>query len=122
MNERRTKRRFQLEQKVRYKILHQRVSQPGTGKSLNISSSGISFSTNNLLTIGMSIRLSMNWPVLLHGSRPIRLIIYGHVIRSNDQGSVVAIERYNFGPQGLSTPRPSQIPKVESTDAVAGDA
>ena len=123
MNERRTKRRFQIERGVRYQILYgQRLSQPGTGKSLNISSSGISFSTNNLLTIGMSIRLSMNWPVLLHGSRPIRLMIYGHVIRSNDQATVVAIERYDFRLQGLQTPQPSQSPQVGSTDAAVGDA
>jgi hypothetical protein len=49
--ERRMKRRFQIEQEVRYKMLYgQRIAETGMGKTMNISSSGVWFSTENMLT------------------------------------------------------------------------
>src|SRR5690349_10696890 len=99
--ERRTKKRFRIEQEVRYKMLYgQRIAETGTGKTLNISSAGVFFTTENVLTAGMPVELSMNWPVLLHDSCPMKLMIYGCVIRSGHTGSAVAIERYEFRTQG----------------------
>src|SRR5690349_23274131 len=99
--ERRNKRRFQIEQDVRYKMLYgQRIAETGSGKTLNISSGGVWFTTENMLTTGMPIELSMNWPVLLNDSCPMKLMIYGCVVRSNEKGAAVAIERYEFRTQG----------------------
>jgi len=99
--ERRLKRRFQIEQDVRYKMLYgQRIAETGTGRTMNISSSGVWFSTENMLTSGMPVELSMNWPVLLNDSCPMKLMIYGCVVRSNEKGAAVAIERYEFRTQG----------------------
>jgi hypothetical protein len=112
--ERRTKRRFQIEQEVRYKMLYgQRIAETGTGKSLNISSSGVWFTTENMLTIGMPVELSMNWPVLLNDSCPMKLMIYGCIVRSNEKGAAVAIERYEFRTQGRSFQQPSIPAGVE---------
>jgi hypothetical protein len=44
--------------------------------------------------------LSLDWPVLLHDSRPMLLVIYGSVVRSNDEGTAVSIERYEFRTRG----------------------
>lgn len=99
--ERRTKRRFQIEQEVRYKMLYgQRIAETGVGKTMNISSGGVWFSTENMLTTGMPVELSMTWPVLLNDSCPMKLMIYGCVVRSNERGAAVAIERYEFRTQG----------------------
>ena len=99
--DRRTKRRFQIEQEIRYKMLYgQRIAETGTGKTLNISSGGVCFTTETMLTPGMPIELSMNWPVLLNDSCPMKLMIYGCVIRTGDKGAAVAIERYEFRTQG----------------------
>ena len=109
--ERRMKRRFQIEQEVRYKMLYgQRIAETGTGKSLNISSSGVWFTTENMLTIGMPVELSMNWPVLLNDSCPMKLMIYGCIVRSNEKGAAVAIERYEFRTQGRSFQQQPSIP------------
>jgi c-di-GMP-binding flagellar brake protein YcgR len=84
--DRRTKKRFHIEQDVRYKMLYgQRIAETGTGKTMNISSGGVFFTTENTLTAGMPVELSMNWPVLLHDSCPMKLM---------------AIERYEFRTQG----------------------
>jgi c-di-GMP-binding flagellar brake protein YcgR len=99
--ERRNKRRFQIDQEVKYKMLYgQRIAETGTGRTLNISSGGVWFSTESMLTSGMPVELSMNWPVLLNDSCPMKLMIYGCVVRSNERGAAVAIERYEFRTQG----------------------
>src|ERR1700677_4995633 len=101
--ERRTKRRFHIEQDVRYKMLYgQRIAETGVGKTMNISSGGIWFTTEALLTTGMPIELSVTWPVLLNDSCPMKLMIYGCVVRSNERGAAVAIERYEFRTTGRS--------------------
>jgi hypothetical protein len=99
--ERRIKRRFQIDQEVRYKMLFgQRIAETGVGRTINISSGGVWFSTENMLTSGMPVELSMNWPVLLNDTCPMKLMIYGCVVRSNGKGAAVAIERYEFRTQG----------------------
>jgi hypothetical protein len=99
--EKRLKRRFPVEQEVRYKMLYgQRIAETGTGRTTNISSSGVWFSTSNVLTAGLPIEISMNWPVLLNDSCPMKLMIYGCVVRATDRGAAVAIERYEFRTQG----------------------
>jgi hypothetical protein len=109
--ERRIKRRFQIEQDVRYKMLYgQRIAETGQGKTMNISSGGIWFTTETMLTSGMPIEVSMTWPVLLNDSCPMKLMIYGCVVRSNDKGAAVAIERYEFRTQGRSlTAQPAAL-------------
>ena len=99
--ERRSKRRFQIDQEVKYKMLYgQRIAETGVGRTMNISSGGVWFSTESMLTSGMPVELSMNWPVLLNDSFPMKLMIYGCVVRSNEKGAAVAIERYEFRTQG----------------------
>jgi hypothetical protein len=101
--ERRTKRRFRLEQEVRYKMLFgQRIAETGTGTTANISSSGLWFNTSAALNAGMPIEISMNWPVLLNDICPMKLMIYGCVVRASEKGAAVAIERYEFRTQGLN--------------------
>ena len=99
--ERRLKLRFPLEQDVRYKMLYgQRIAETGAGKTKNISSGGLWMTTESMLTSGMPVELSMSWPVLLNDTCPMKLMIYGCVVRSNERGAAVAIERYEFRTQG----------------------
>ena len=109
--ERRTKRRFQIAQDLRYKMLYgQRIAETGAGKTLNISSGGVWFTTDNMLTAGMPIELSMSWPVLLNDSCPMKLMIYGCVVRSSEKGAAVAIERYEFRTTGARAFQQPAIP------------
>lgn len=112
--ERRIKRRFHIEQDVKYKMLYgQRIAETGAGKTVNISSGGVWFTTENTLTPGMPVELSMNWPVLLNDSCPMKLMIYGCVIRTNDRGAAVAIERYEFRTQGTRNFQATVQPMME---------
>lgn len=109
--ERRTKRRFEIAQELRYKMLYgQRIAETGAGKTLNISSGGVWFTAENTLGVGMPIELSMSWPVLLNDSCPMKLMIYGCVVRSNEKGAAVVIERYEFRTQGSRAFQQTAIP------------
>jgi c-di-GMP-binding flagellar brake protein YcgR len=109
--ERRTKRRFEIAQELRYKMLYgQRIAETGAGKTLNISSGGVWFTAENTLGVGMPIELSMSWPVLLNDSCPMKLMIYGCVVRSNEKGAAVVIERYEFRTQGSRAFQQPAIP------------
>jgi len=99
--ERRNKRRFRIEQDVRYRLLYgHRIAETGVGRTVNISSSGVWITTQSQLSPGLPIELSMNWPALLNDICPMKLMIYGCVVRSTDHGAAVAIERYEFRTQG----------------------
>lgn len=49
--------------------------------------------------------------MLLNDSCPMKLVIYGCVVRSNDKGAAVAIERYEFRTQGRSLENQPTIPQ-----------
>jgi c-di-GMP-binding flagellar brake protein YcgR len=113
-HERRNKKRFHIEQDVKYKMLYgQRIAETGTGKTIDISSGGVWFTTEQMLTAGMPVELSMSWPVLLHDSCPMKLMIYGCIIRSNERGAAVAIERYEFRTQGRGLPAQQPLNSYE---------
>jgi hypothetical protein len=99
--EKRSKRRFQIDQEVKYKMLYgQRIAETGSGRTLNISSGGLWFTSENMLTNGMPVELSLSWPVLLNDSCPMKLMIYGCVVRSSPKGAAMVIERYEFRTSG----------------------
>jgi hypothetical protein len=100
--ERRTTKRFHIEQEVRYKLLYEdRAAEMGCGATVNVSSGGLWFTTDHLLITGTEVELAMNWPVLLNGSCPLKLVIFGWILRSTDRGAAVAIERYEFRTQSM---------------------
>ena len=107
--DRRMKRRFNIEQTLRYRLLYgNRASEAGAGKTLNISSSGVWFTTENALATGLPVELSMSWPARLNGVCAMKLMIYGCVVRSDHDGAALAVERYEF-----RTQRTAAVPLCE---------
>ena len=105
--ERRGKRRFRIEQDVRYRLLYgHRIAETGFGRTSNISSSGGWVTTQTQLSPGLPVELSITWPALLNDVCPMKLMIYGCVVRSTDSGAAVAIERYEFRTQGSRFQQP----------------
>lgn len=101
--ERRTKLRFPLKFDVLLRVRHPRRNIiTASGHTLNISSSGMWIHTETPLREAMRIEISMSWPVLLDQTCPMKLVIYGSVIRTQDEHAAIAIERYEFRTQGRS--------------------
>jgi hypothetical protein len=101
-DERRSKRRFSIAQDVKYRLLYgERIGEAGNGKTLNISSGGVCFTTDSQLSPGLPVELAIQWPALLRGTVPLRLVTYGIVVRSWSNSAVATIDRYEFRTQGL---------------------
>jgi hypothetical protein len=114
---RRGKRRFRIDQEVRYRLLYgHRIAETGVGRTVDMSSSGVCITTQTMLTPGLPVELSISWPALLNDVCPMKLVIYGCVVRSTDKYTAVNIERYEFRTQG-SRALPSAPPVLDGARA-----
>ena len=99
--DRRRASRFPLREDLTYKVQRsKRESISGTGTTLNISSNGILFTTKEMLPVGRTAELSVNWPARLDGSCALKFVAFGRVVRSDTDQAVVRIERYQFKTRG----------------------
>src|SRR5579864_471995 len=86
----RLNRRYPITLEIEYKLLRKgRVERLGQGRTLNVSSGGVLFEANESLPSGSSIELLMQWPFLLEGVCPLKLVIHGSVVRSDSKGVAV---------------------------------
>jgi hypothetical protein len=96
-SDRRSTRRYPVQQNLRYRLLHPRpASVAGVGETLNISSSGILFTAEGSLPEGQAVEVSVNWPARINGSCALKLVAVGRVIRSDQRRSAIRIEKYQF--------------------------
>jgi hypothetical protein len=98
--ERRKKARFPINRELRYKVLEgDTVVGFGLGTTLDMASGGIAFLTDKQLLAGSFIELSISWPVLLDDSCPMRLIVFGRVVRSPGRQTACTVDKYEFRTQ-----------------------
>lgn len=106
----RSSRSYPVRLDLRYKII--RDGKPvhhGTGRTRQLSSTELIFSADHPLPIG-TVEVAIDWPIWLDGICPLQLIVFGHVIGS-DQAVSVKIVRHEFRtrrlpPRSQSTDRP----------------
>jgi hypothetical protein len=104
--DRRSADRFPIEREVRYRPLSVRKGndEPGSGKTVNISSTGILFETDRMLLPGHRLELAVSWPAQLNNSCPLKLVAKARVVRSvSDTQAAVEILQYEFRTQSKST-------------------
>ena len=95
--ERRSKNRYPVELKVRYRTLVSGPAPVGIGRTLNVSSGGLLIaSEQQFVHDGSRLRLSLEWPTLLDGTTPLQLIAECRVIRCQPAVFAVRMERYQF--------------------------
>ena len=105
-NDRRERLRFPIRRELRYKVMKERhVVEAGQGESLDIGSGGVSFLTGRMLKPGDFVEVSISWPALLDNSCPMRLVVFGRVLRSDGERSACTIDKYEFRTQGLAVIR-----------------
>ena len=99
-NERRKSSRFPIEREVRYKTLNQRAEiLAGNGKTLNISSSGVLFTSDHDLPVGTRLEVSISWPAQLNEKCLLNLVARGRVTRHNKGHLALQIQQYEFRTQ-----------------------
>ncbi len=95
--ERRRSSRFPIEREVRYKTLNQRAEiLAGNGKTLNISSSGVLFTSDHDLPVGTRLELSISWPAQLNERCMLNLVARGRITRNNQGQLALQIQQYEF--------------------------
>lgn len=94
--DRRRTSRFPVNEEVKYRVLHKSSRISGTGKTLNIGSGGVLFTTQEKLPLGRQVEISINWPARLDGTCPLKFVASGRVVRAEQARAAVRIERYEF--------------------------
>ena len=106
--ERRSSVRFPIDQPVRYKVLSRRSKDTGSGRTVNISSTGVLFSAEPPLNLGERVELSVNWPAQLDNKQPLKLVASGRVVRVYNGAAAMVIDRHEFRTQGAGRLVPQQ--------------
>ena len=109
----RLNRRYPITLEIEYKLLRKgRVERLGLGRTLNVSSGGVLFEANETLPAGSSIEVLMQWPFLLEGVCPLKLVIHGSVVRSDSKRIAVRTKHHEFRTAGARSSKSSN--KVRS--------
>ena len=95
--ERRTNTRFAIRSELRYILLNnETIIASGSAHTINVSSRGVSFTTEQRLPVGSTVELAIAWPVKLDETCPLRLVILGRVVRSDAGTAACTIEKFEF--------------------------
>lgn len=100
--------RFPIEREVRYRVLNKRGGdEAGDGKTINISSSGVLFTSDHILLPGKRLELSISWPAQLNNRCALKLVARGRVTRFEPGCAAIEIQQYEFRTQASE---PAGIP------------
>jgi hypothetical protein len=89
--------RFPIEREVRYRLLNKRSGEEiGDGKTVNISSSGVLFTSEHILLPGRRLELAISWPAQLNQRCALKLVARGRVVRFEDGRAAIEIQQYEF--------------------------
>lgn len=101
--ERRHSDRFPIEREVRYRVMSKRAGdEAGEGRTLNISSSGVLFTSAHILLPGRRMELSISWPAQLDHKTGLKLVARGRIVRFEHGRAALEIQQYEFRTLPLS--------------------
>ena len=98
--ERRSRVRFPLELRVRFRTLGKRDPVAGIGSVVNMSSGGVLVAFQHEISAGTPVELNIEWPAALDGRVPLRLVAVGTVVRCEIASFAVGLERHHFRTTG----------------------
>ena len=110
--ERRKSMRYNIRMKLRFTVPHPNggASVSRAGRSVDISSHGILFTSPQRLAAGQAIEGSIIWPVAQAGSIPMTLEFKGVVVRSTGARIAIEIARHEFLAKGALSGAASSDP------------
>ena len=106
--------RYPIALKVRYKLMGTTgVKRAGSGRTLDISSRGLLFETTDAADDAApfhengKIEMDIDWPFLLDEVCALKIVVRGHIVRSDNRRLAVRIDQYEFRTAGavFHTPR-----------------
>jgi hypothetical protein len=95
--ERRANTRFAMTLEVRYTVLGGHgPAKVGSGRTIDLSSSGLRFIADKPLLTGQRIEVYIDWPARLYGDVKLQLVVSGVVIRTSETKVALEIDRHDF--------------------------
>ena len=90
--------RLPINRSVRYTILGEkkRLRHAGLGKTLNMSSGGVLFTTEFQLPEGGRVELVVSWLARFNDALPVKLVLTGRLVRSGATQAAMSVDRYEF--------------------------
>jgi hypothetical protein len=80
-DDRRAHARYPFILPLRYTVLQRREPlKTGDGRTVDVSSSGVRFIADGAMQPGDKMEVAMDWPLMLNGDMPLRLIALGTVV------------------------------------------
>lgn len=105
-SEQRSHQRYPIQLELEYRLLGKgRSEHLGSGRTRNVSSSGVLFESLGAPPEGSSIELMLSWPVLLEGVCPLRLVMRGRIVRSDGYGVAIQSSFHEFRTAGSRMPK-----------------
>jgi hypothetical protein len=101
-NDRRNPGRFPMDREIRFRMTNKRNELVGTGRTVNMSSKGLLFLTEQRLLAGKRLEMAISWPAQLDHKCALKLIARGKVVRAEAGMAAVSIEQYEFRTLGRS--------------------
>jgi hypothetical protein len=98
-SERRSRRRYPLALAAEYRLLGD-AGHHGSGRIRNISSGGVFIEVADRYPFSGWIELMVNWPCLLDGVCPLKLVLKGRVVRREDRGIAIESNEHEFRTAG----------------------
>ena len=96
-SERRAADRFPITREVRYKVLNKKnADEAGNGRTVNLSSNGVLFTSEHMLLPGKRMEVAISWPAQLNNKTPLKLVARGRVVRYEDGRAAMEIQQYEF--------------------------
>lgn len=94
--ERRNGTRVPLACTVRYEIGSSTHKKTGVGRTIDMSSSGVLFTTQSLLRTNTRVALHVAWPIRLEGDLPVELFAEGKVVRTEPLRAAIKYDQIAF--------------------------
>jgi DNA-binding NarL/FixJ family response regulator len=111
--DRRNNARFPCRLAVTYQALeHPFLSGVATSETLNISSKGLLFATDEPLQAGQLLQVSVDWPARLENQVPLKLVAEGRIVRNADGEAAMHIDKYEFRTRRTKAPVPATAGSV----------
>jgi len=96
-SDRRSNKRYPISLEVEYQVPDGNgARRKGFGRTINISSGGVLLEISNPLQNLCPILLAINWPFLLDGLNPLKLLIHGKIVRVAGNTIAIEVNRHAF--------------------------
>ena len=111
-SDRRASVRYPLNLEVRYSAPSLcSMVETGSGHTIDMSSSGLSFTADAPLPIGQRLDMCIDWPALFGRGVQLQLVASGVVVRTAGAVTAIRFERYDFRTLRVG---PRLVPRQES--------